>query len=74
MSELTLAAEPFLNSDQPENPAAPRWTRPSHRLPYWQAVARFHASDLEGRNDGFASTLDADTAQRYALSTTRARN
>jgi hypothetical protein len=84
MSELTLAAEPFLNSDQA---AAILRIHPKtlQRLAtacrHGQVIGyrvgklwRFHASDLEGRNDGFASTLDAETAQRYALSTTRARN
>ena len=80
MSELTLAAEPFLNSDQAaailriHPKTLQRLARHGQVIGYRVGkLWRFHASDLEGRNDGFASTLDADTAQRYALSTTRAR-
>ena len=81
MSDLKLISEPFLDSDQA---AAILRIHPKtlQRLARHGRVIgnrvgklwRFHRSDLEGRNDGFASTLDADTAERYALSTTRARN
>ena len=80
MSEHKLS-EPFLNSNQAaailriHPKTLQRLARHGHVTGYRVGkLWRFHVSDLEGRKDGFASTLDAETAQRYALSTTRARN
>ena len=81
MSEFKLISEPFLDSD----PAAAilrihpktlqRLARHGRVIGYRVGkLWRFHRSDLEGRNDGFVSTLDSDTAERYALSTTCVRN
>jgi excisionase family DNA binding protein len=81
MSDLKPISEPFLDSDQAaailriHPKTLQRLARHGRVIGYRVGkLWRFHASDLEGRNDGFASTLDSDTAQRYALSTTRARN
>jgi excisionase family DNA binding protein len=81
MSDFKFSTEPFLDSDQAaailriHPKTLQRLARcgqvTGHRI---GKLWRFHASDLEGRNDSFSSTLDADTAQRYALSTTCARN
>jgi excisionase family DNA binding protein len=80
MSELKFI-EPFLDSDQA---AAILRIHPKtlQRLARCGQVTgyrigklwRFHASDLEGHSDSFSSTLDSDTAERYALSTTCVRN
>lgn len=74
MSELTLAAEPFLNSDQAaamlriHPKTLPRLARHGQVIGYRVGkLWRFHASDVEGRNDGFASTLDANAAQRGGI-------
>ena len=81
MSDLKFSTEPFLDSDQAaailriHPKTLQRLARHGHVIGYRVGkLWRFHRSDLEGRNDGFVSTLDSDTAQRYALSTTRARN
>ena len=81
MSELRLITEPFLNSDQAaaflriHPKTLQRLARHGRVIGYRVGkLWRFRASDLKGHNDGFASTLDPETAQRYALSTTRARN
>ena len=81
MSNLNLISEPFLDSDQAaailriHPKTLQRLARHGRVIGYRVGkLWRFHRSDLEGRNDGFASTLDSDTAERYALSTTRARN
>ena len=81
MSDLNLISEPFLDSDQAaailriHPKTLQRLARHGRVIGYRVGdLWRFHRSDLEGRNDGFASTLDSDTAERYALSTTRARN
>jgi excisionase family DNA binding protein len=81
MSDLKLTSEPFLDSDQAaailriHPKTLQRLARHGRVIGYRVGkLWRFHASDLEGRNDGFASSLDSDAAQRYALSTTRARN
>ena len=81
MSDFKFSTEPFLDSDQAaailriHPKTLQRLARHGQVIGYRVGkLWRFHASDLEGHNDGFSSTLDADTAQRYALSTTRARN
>jgi excisionase family DNA binding protein len=71
MSEFKFVSEPFLDSDQA---AAILRIHPKtlQRLARHGCVIgyrvgklwRFHRSDLEGRNDGFSSTLDSDTAER----------
>jgi excisionase family DNA binding protein len=80
MSEHKLS-EPFLNSNQAaailriHPKTLQRLARHGHVTGYRVGkLWRFHVSDLECRKDSFVSTLDAETAQRYALSTTRARN
>jgi excisionase family DNA binding protein len=82
MSDFKFSTEPFLDSDQAAAAILRIHPKTLQRLARCGQVTgyrigklwRFHASDLEGRNDSFSSTLDADTAQRYALSTTCARN
>jgi len=81
MSDLKLISEPFLDSDQAaailriHPKTLQRLARHGRVIGYRVGkLWRFHRSDLEGRKDGFVSTLDSDTAERYALSTTRARN
>ncbi len=81
MSDLKLISEPFLDSDQAaailriHPKTLQRLARHGRVIGYRVGkLWRFHRSDLEGRNDGFASTLDSDTAERYALSTTCVRN
>ena len=73
--------EPFLNSEQAAalvkvHPKTLQRLARNGRVVGYRVgkLWRFHASDLEGRHDSFSSTLDSDTAQRYALSTTCARN
>ena len=81
MSDLKLISEPFLDSDQAaailriHPKTLQRLARHGRVIGYRAGkLWRFHRSDLEGRNDGFVSTLDSDTAERYALSTTCVRN
>ena len=81
MSEFKLISEPFLDSDQAAailriHPKTLQRLARHGRVTGYRVgkLWRFHASDLEGRHDSFSSTPDSDTAQRYALSTTCARN
>jgi excisionase family DNA binding protein len=81
MSDLKVSLEPFLDSDQAaailriHPKTLQRLARHGRVVGYRIGkLWRFHASDLDGRRDSFSSTLDSDTAERYALSTTRARN
>ena len=80
MSDFKFSTEPFLDSDQAAailriHPKTLQLLARHGRVPGYRVgkLWRFHASDLEGRRDSFSSTLDSDTAQRYALSTTGAR-
>ena len=81
MSELKLLSAQFLNSDQavatlPVHAKTPQRLALNGRVIGYRDAKprRFDFSDFEGANDGFASTLDAETTERYALGTTRARN
>ena len=81
MSEFKLVSEPFLDSDQAAailriHPKTLQRLARCGRVTGYRVgkLWRFHASDLEGRHDSFSSTLDSDSAERYALSTTCVRN
>lgn len=81
MSDLKFLSEPLLDSDQAaailriHPKTLQRLARHGRVVGYRIGkLWRFHASDLEGSTAALADTLDSDASQRYALSTTRARN
>lgn len=81
MSEFKPISEPFLNSDRAAailriHPKTLQRPARCGRVTGYRVgkLWRFHSSDFEGRHDSFSSTLDSDTAERYALDTTCVRN
>jgi excisionase family DNA binding protein len=80
MSDLKFLSEPLLDSDQAaailriHPKTLQRLARHGRVVGYRIGkLWRFHA-DLEGSTAALAGTLDSGASQRYALSTTRARN
>ena len=81
MSDIKFLSEPLLDSDQAaailriHQKTLQRLARHGRVVGYRIGkLWRFHAADLEGSTAALAGTLDSGASQRYALSTTRARN